>query len=227
MSSNTELTSEEKKMLAEELGESKETTNEKKDDVKLELSEEELPEKKSNENPYLNLLTDTYTENQKEQNERAEQVVRTQEFKLKRVDGQEEELKYKMLNRKEDVEVRAAQRKYFKIKTLGDKLRASYLPPKIEDKNGNEIDNKDYKPFNINEFLVSPFLKGKIDADMSREEVDEILAEVTDEQHQERFTIFARCFFDLDTDEKIDQYIYKELTFILDCAYSFYTTVPY
>ena len=227
MSSNTELTSEEKKLLAEELEESKQeqAINEKKDDVKLELSEEELPEKK--ENTYLNLLTDTYTDNQKEQNERAEEVVKTQTFKLKRVDGTEEELKYKMLNRKEDVEVRAAQRKYFKIKSLGDKLRASYLPPKIEDKNGNEIDNKDYKEFNINEFLVSPFLKQRIDADMSREEVDEILAEVTDEQHQERFEVFARCFFGLDSDEKIDQYIYKELTFILDCAYSFYTTVPY
>lgn len=215
MSSKEELSDEDQRLLKEELGatEIKREDNPSKEDVKLDIASEEKP---TNTNPYVTVLTETFNENQKEQNERAEQIVETQEFVIKKVDGTEETLDYKNLSRSQDLQVRNIQRKWFKIKSLSDKLRLSFL----------DEEHKDYKPFDIKDYTGSPLLKGKVTSDMSKDEVSEVLDELSEEVFGERFNKFAECFFGI-TQDKVDEYKYKDLTFILDVAYSVYSTVPY
>src|SRR5688500_11566785 len=99
MSSKEFSDEEDKKILEEEVGalhtqmeKNPEASipSEKKEDVKLEMANEERPIPKENVNPYITLLGDVFTENQKEQNERAQQIIESQEYKIKRVDGSEE-----------------------------------------------------------------------------------------------------------------------------------------
>lgn len=229
MSSKAELLdSEEQKLLAEELGEAeiKREDNPSTDDTKKEILLEEA-ENPIAENPYVTLLTETFGNNQKAQNERAQQIVETQVFTIKKSDNTEEELHYRLLNRSEDLEVRNIQRKWFKVKALADKLRPSFLSPKITNKEtGEEIDNKDYKEFDIKEYVTNPLLKGKVTAEMSKDEVSEVIDQELDDIFAQRFNIFTKAFFGIEP-EKVDEYQYKDLTFLLDVAYSIYSTVPY
>lgn len=227
MSSKAELSDEDKKLLEEELGEAEEirednpSDNNNKQEIVLEASENPIKE-----NPYVTLLTETFNGNQKTQNERAQQIVESQSFMIKKADGTEEELQYRLLNRSEDLEVRNIQRKWFKVKALADKLRPSFLSPTIKNKAGEEVKNKDYKEFNIKEFATNPLLKGDVTGEMSKDEVSEIIDQKLDDIFAERFNIFSRAFFGIPL-EKVDEYQYKDLTFLLDVAYSVYSTVPY
>lgn len=222
MSSKAELTDEEKTLLQEEMGE----LEEKREDNPNEEIVLETAENPIKENPYVTLLTETFTGNQKAQNERAQEIVESQVFTVQKSDGTEATLNYKLLNRSEDLQVRNIQRKWFKAKALADKLRPSFLSPKRKNKDGEEIDNKDYVEFNIKEFATNPLLKGKISGDATKEEVSEVIDELLDDLFIERFNIFTKAFFGLDESE-VDDYKYKDLTFMLDVAYSIYSTVPY
>jgi hypothetical protein len=223
MSSKAELTDEEKTLLQEEMGELEEKREENPTNEEIVLETAENPIK---ENPYVTLLTETFTGNQKAQNERAQEIVESQIFTVQKADGTEATLNYKLLNRSEDLQVRNIQRKWFKAKALADKLRPSFLSPKRKNKEGEEIDNKDYVEFNIKEYVNNPLLKGKISGESTKEEVSEVIDELLDDLFIERFNIFTKAFFGLDESE-VDDYKYKDLTFMLDVAYSVYSTVPY
>ena len=181
-----------------------------KENPKLDIQDDEKPVKDEDIelNPYVQFMADTFTENQKQQSDRAKSIVESGDYKVKKVNGEEVTLTYNMLNRKQDVDVRSAQRKWVKLRQLGIDLR----------------DEK--KEFNVKDYISNPFLKGQIDGDMSREAVLEIVDTVQEEVFQERLAIYADAFFGI-SPEQIDDYIYKELTFILDVAYSSYSTVPY
>lgn len=215
MSSKEELSDEDQRLLKEELGAAK-TQIEENPQKAVEQLEVAAEEKPTNTNPYVTVLTETFNDNQKEQNERAQKIVETQEFVIRKTDGTEETLDYKNLSRSQDLEVRNIQRKWFKVKSLSDKLRLSFL----------DEDNKDYKAFDIKDFTGSPLLKGKVTSDMTKDEVSEVLDLLSEEVFAERFNKFAECFFGI-TQDKVDEYKYKDLTFILDVAYSVYSTVPY
>jgi hypothetical protein len=241
MSSNATNLSEEQ-IMNEELGILKQTSTNNQAKVVLEPSnlpetitlpekeEEEPKEQPLNEdnevlstkqeaevNDYFNYLAEIFSENQKKQSEKAKDIVKNSDYKATTVDGKEQKLTYHKLNRSQDMEVRNIQRQYNKVRGLSEKLRNSYRDP--------EKDSK-YEEFKVADFVSSSLLKGKIDGNSSRETIAEVLDEEYERIFSERFDIFTRDFFGLSV-EQIENYVYKDLTYLADVAYSEYSSTPY
>ena len=168
-------------------------------------------------NDYFNYLAEIFSDNQKKQSERAKEIVKNSNYQATRIDGTTEKITYHKLNRSQDMEVRNIQRQYNKIRGLSEKLRNSYRDPEKDPK---------YEEFKIAEFVTSSLLKGKIDGDTPRETVAEVLDEEYERIFSERFDIFTRYFFGLSV-EQVENYVYKDLTYLTDVAYSEYSATPY
>lgn len=242
MSSNASLT--EEQIMNEELGIAKQTqqvsspTPTTVEETKVEEERPVLPSETSEEqslneeepeevistqqeaevNEYFNYLSEVFAENQKKQSERAKDIVKDSNYQVSKIDGSgQEKLTYHKLNRSQDMEVRNIQREYNKIRGLSEKLRNSYRDPKKD---------KKYEEFKIADFVTSSLLKGKIDGNYKREAVAEVIDEEYERIFNERFDIFMRDFFALSEDQ-IEKYVYKDLTYLADVAYSEYSATPY
>jgi hypothetical protein len=196
-----------------------ESTEAEEQPLNEDIETEVISTKQENEvNDYFNYLSEVFAENQKKQSERAKDIVKDSNYQVAKIDGSgQEKLTYHKLNRSQDMEVRSIQREYNKIRGLSEKLRNSYRDP---DK------DKKYEEFKIAEFVTSSLLKGKIDGNSKREAVSEVIDEVYERIFNERFDIFMRDFFAL-TEDQIEKYVYKDLTYLADVAYSEYSATPY
>lgn len=223
------MSSNEEDLINEELESLKPSTKEEEEHVTKEvegtvkevtITEEEQQQESGPNieiNTYLTYLGELLDENQKGQSERAKSIVESGDYEIKKTNGEKVKLTYNLLNRKQDEEVRSIQRKYNKIRILTEKLRNSYLD--------SEKDPK-YQEFKVTDYLANPNLKTRITGESSREEVQEALDEVYEELFSQRLDIFIRDFFGI-SDEQIDEFMYKELTFIAEVAFSEYSTQPY
>lgn len=223
MSSNTSQVLEDniEKEELEALNES----NSKKESEVLDIQDDEKPieqdaqaQKDDQLNPYLQFLAETFDKNQEKQQAEAVEITDSGEYPFYKQNGEEVVLKYGMLTRDQDVRVRAMQRKWVKVRNLLKKVHDSQRDPE---------NDKQYQEFNIKDYMGNSLTRGKITGESSVEEVIEFLDELHEQIYQERLEVFAECFFGI-TKEQIDTvYAYKRMTFLLEVAYSSYSTVPY
>lgn len=225
MSGNTTVELSEEDMIKEELAILKETQKEKKTKVPEPEEPHPVEETKDREqdaiqveetNTYLSYLGDLLANNQKGQTERAKKMVESNEYSIKKTNGEVEELNYNLLNRQQDSEVRAIQRKYNKIRILTDKIRNTY----------RSKEDPKFEEFKVAEYMENSVLKGRITGESTRDEVQEAIDEVYEELFGQRLDVFLKDFFGI-TEDQIENYMYKELTFVTEVAFSEYSTTPY
>ncbi len=203
-----------------------EAFNESKQESKvLDIQEDEKPietdaqEQRDDQlNPYLQFLADTFDKNAQNQQSEALEITESGDFPFYKQNGEEVVLRYALLTREQDVKVRSMQRKWVKVRNLTKKAHDSDRDPE---------NDKQYQEFNIKDYVGNSLTRGKITGETSKDEVLETLDELNEQIYQERLEVFAECFFGI-TKEQIDTvYSYKRLTFLLEVAYSSYSTVPY
>lgn len=209
-------------LLKEEMEAAKETrddaTAEEIKNVNNQLQEDEKPTESIIENLYTAFLSDTFSANQKKQSEEAKRIVEENDWRINRLDGKEDHLAYHLINRSQDVAVRSVQRKWNKIKDLNLKARSGYLPK----------DSPAYVEFNVKDYVGNPLLKDYgISGQSTLDEVVEAIDAAQETIFQDRINIMTECFFDIKDQSQLEQYVFKDLTFLVDVAYSSYTALPY
>lgn len=173
------------------------------------LSREEK-EEDGKPNVYAEFLSAQWQKNNEEQTAEAKRIIEQNDWVIQTIDGKTETLTYKLLNRSEDVDVKKAQKNWLHMRGLMLKLR------------GYEEGQ-----FNIKDFINNKHLReAGVTGETTPEDLEDIIQTKLDELYDIRNNVLANAFFNLQ-EEDIDKYVYKKLTFLIDVAYSNYTSVPY